>query len=93
MALEPLSIRKMEKQTKDQYEAVVIISQRAKQILQNRMVEKMLETTEETELSVFDEVPDRDPEAYEEREKVTTQAVKEFISGKLTWKKVDPEEE
>ncbi len=93
MALEPLSIRKMEKQTKDQYEAVVVISQRAKQILQNRMVERMLETTEETELSVFDEVPDKNPEDYEEKEKPTTQAVNEFLEEKLKWKKVESEEE
>jgi DNA-directed RNA polymerase subunit K/omega len=93
MALEPLSIRKMEKQTKDQYEAVVVISQRAKQILQNRMVERMLESTEETELTVFEEVPDKNPEDYEEKEKPTTQAVNEFLEGKLKWKKVESEEE
>jgi DNA-directed RNA polymerase subunit K/omega len=32
MALEPISIRKMEKLTDDQYEAVVVMSKRAKQI-------------------------------------------------------------
>ena len=85
MALKPISIRKMEEQTGDQYEAVVVMSQRAKQVLQDRLVQKMLETAEETELGVFDEVPNQDPEDYEEFDKATTVAVNEFMDGKLTW--------
>ena len=42
MALEPLSIRQMEELTDDQYEAVVVMSKRAKQVLNNRIVEQLL---------------------------------------------------
>jgi len=40
MALESISIRKMENQTQDFYEAVVVMSKRAKQVLNNRIAEK-----------------------------------------------------
>ena len=40
MGLKPLSIRKMEDRTKDVYEAVVVMSKRAKQVLNNRIMEK-----------------------------------------------------
>ncbi|MBC8400421.1 MAG: hypothetical protein H8E14_02915, partial [Candidatus Marinimicrobia bacterium] len=47
MAVEPISIRQMEKQTADIYEAVAIMTQRARQIAQNRAAEKMLDDMEE----------------------------------------------
>ncbi len=89
MALKPISIRQMEDQTGDQYEAVVVMSQRAKQVLQDRLVQKMLETAEDTELGVFDEIPDRNPEDYEELDKATTVAVDEFMDGKLNWQDIE----
>ena len=42
MALEPLSIRNMEEKTSDIFEAVVVMSKRAKQILNNRIVEEII---------------------------------------------------
>ncbi|MEE8437828.1 MAG: hypothetical protein V3S22_05760 [Candidatus Neomarinimicrobiota bacterium] len=92
MALETLSIRKLEKKTTDQFEAVVVMSQRAKQILQDRVVQKMLEAVDETEMGLFDELPKSDPEDYVEQEKITTKAVGEFMEGKLNWEKSPPEE-
>ena len=86
MALEPLSIRKMEELTDDQYEAVVVMSKRAKQVLNNRIVEEMIsESVDEVEMGVFDEVDEKNPEDYEELEKPTTVAVDEFISGNIKW--------
>ena len=52
MALEPLSIRNMEEKTSDIFEAVVVMSKRAKQILNNRIVEEMIATTEEEEVAL-----------------------------------------
>ena len=40
MALEPLSIKNMEEKTEDIYEAVVVMSKRAKQILSDRVVDE-----------------------------------------------------
>lgn len=91
MALESISIRKMEKQTQDFYEAVVVMSKRAKQVLNNRIAEKMMVSNEEVEMGVYDQIFDKNPEDYEEIEKATTVAVKEFINGELVWK--NPEEE
>mgnify|MGYP006130761949 FL=1 len=87
MALEPLSIREMEERTDDQYEAVVVMSKRAKQVLNNRIVEDLLTASvEEVELGVYDEVVDKNPDDYEELVKPTTVAVNEFIDGNLKWK-------
>ena len=91
MALESISIRKMENQTQDFYEAVVVMSRRAKQVLNNRIAEQMMVSNEEVEMGVYDQIFDANPEDYEEIEKATTVAVKEFINGELVWKK--PEEE
>ncbi len=86
MALEPLSIRQIEELTDDQYEAVVVMSKRAKQVLNNRIVEEMIsESVDEVEMGVFDEVDEKNPEDYEELEKPTTVAVDEFISGNIKW--------
>lgn len=86
MALEPISIRKMEKLTDDQYEAVVVMSKRAKQILKNRIVEDLMTASvEEVEMGVYDEIVEKNPDDYEEVEKPTTVAVNEFIGGDLKW--------
>ena len=88
MSLKPLSFREIEEQTGDIYEAVVVMERRAKQILRDRLVEKIIKEEESREMGVFDEVPDEiDPETYQEVEKVTTVAIEEFINGSLTWHK------
>ena len=88
MSLKPLSFRELEEQTGDIYEAVVVMERRAKQILRDRLVEKIIKEEESMEMGVFDEVPDEiDPETYQEVEKVTTVAIEEFINGDLTWHK------
>mgnify|MGYP001304448545 FL=1 len=88
MSLKPLSFREIEEQTGDIYEAVVVMERRAKQILRDRLVEKIIKEEESMEMGVFDEVPDEiDPETYQEVEKVTTVAIEEFITGGLTWHK------
>ena len=91
MALESISIRKMENQTQDFYEAVVVMSKRAKQVLNNRIAEQMLVSNEEVEMGVYDQIFDKNPEDYEEIEKATTVAVKEFINGELVWKNSEEE--
>ncbi|MBT3478510.1 MAG: hypothetical protein HOA15_01150 [Candidatus Marinimicrobia bacterium] len=85
MALEPISIRQMEDQTQDVYEAVVVMSKRAKQVLNNRIVEEIMDSTEEVEMGVYDQVIEKNPEDYEELEKSSTVAVNEFIEGDLKW--------
>ena len=88
MSLKPVSFREIEEQTGDIYEAVVVMERRAKQILRDRLVEKIIKEEESRDMGVFDEVPDEiDPETYQEVEKVTTVAIEEFINGDLTWDK------
>jgi len=91
MALESISIRKMENQTQDFYEAVVVMSKRAKQVLNNRIAEQMMVSNEEVEMGVYDQIFDKNPEDYEDIEKATTVAVKEFINGELVWKNSEEE--
>ena len=94
MAVKPVSLRKMEEKTKNIYEAVVVMSKRARQINQERYEEQVMELPEELELDVLDESPDIKPEDYEEKEKVTTIAVNEFLEGEVNWRVLeDPEED
>ena len=87
MSLEPLSIREIENQSKDIYESVVVMSKRAKQVLGDRIVEEIIESTDEDEMGVYDEVIEINPDDYEELEKPTTVSVNEFLDGTLEWKK------
>jgi DNA-directed RNA polymerase omega subunit len=94
MAVKPVSLRKLEEKTKNIYEAVVVMSKRARQINQERYEEQVMELSEELELDVLDESPDIKPEDYEEKEKVTTIAVNEFLEGGVNWRVLeDPEED
>jgi len=92
MGLKPLSIQKMEDRTNDVYEAVVVMSKRAKQVLNNRVMEKMMDAAiEDVEMGVYDQVVDENPEDYVESEKVTTVAVNDFMDGKLEWGETEVE--
>ncbi|MBH22214.1 MAG: hypothetical protein CMG73_02285 [Candidatus Marinimicrobia bacterium] len=92
MGLKPLSIQKMEDRTDDVYEAVVVMSKRAKQVLNNRVMEKMMDAAiEDVEMGVYDKVVDENPEDYVEAEKATTIAVNEFMDGKLEWGQTEVE--
>jgi hypothetical protein len=76
----------MESQSADIYETVVVMSKRAKQVLGDRIVEEIIETSDEAEMGVYDELVETNPEYYEELEKPTTVSVNEFIEGDLDWK-------
>jgi DNA-directed RNA polymerase subunit K/omega len=93
MAVKPVSLRKLEEKTKNIYEAVVVMSKRARQINQERYEEQIMELSEELELDVLDELPDIKPEDYEEKEKVTTKAVNEFLEGEVNWRVLEDTEE
>ncbi len=94
MALETLSIRNMEEKTSDIFEAVVVMSKRAKQILNNRIVEEIITSAdeEEVEMGVYDQIEEKNPEDYEELEKVTTTAVNEFVDGNIQWDQKENDE-
>ena len=87
MSLKPVSFRKMDEQTDDIYEAVVVMSIRSKQILRDRLIETMLKEEEEREMGVFDEIIDPDSVTFQEKEKETTVAIDEFLKGEISWRK------
>ena len=93
MAVKPVSLRKMEEKAKNIYEAVVVMSKRARQIHQERFEEQVIEESEELELDVLDELPDIKPEDYVEKEKVTTKAMNEFLEGEVNWHVLNDTEE
>ena len=93
MAIKPVSLRKIEEKTKNIYEAVVVMSKRARQINQERFEEQVLEESGELELDVLDELPSVNPEDYEEKEKVTTRAMDEFLEGDIAWRELEDIEE
>ena len=93
MAVKPLALRKLEKQSKNIYEAVVVMSKRARQINQERYEEKViLETDDISDLDVLDELPQIAPDEYEEKEKVTTEAMDQFLCGEVEWKDLNDED-
>jgi len=92
MSLKPISIRDMEDQSGDIYESVVVMSKRAKQVLSDRIVEEIIESNEEEELGVYDELNETNPDDYEELVKPTTVSVNEFLDGEIDWKKNDEDE-
>ena len=87
MSLKPVSFSKMDEQTDDIYEAVVVMAQRSKHILRDRLIETMLKEEEEKEMGVFDEIIDPDSVTFQETEKETTVAIDEFLKGELSWRK------
>ena len=82
----------MEDQSGDIYESVVVMSKRAKQVLSDRIVEEIIESNEEEELGVYDELIETNPDDYEELVKPTTVSVNEFLDGEIDWKKNDEDE-
>lgn len=90
MALEPISLREMEEKTDDVFEAVVVMIRRSKQIIHQRLVEKMLNEEGVEELSVLDPIPEeKDIEDFIEMEKPTTIAINDFLSGQVKWHYID----
>jgi len=93
MAVKPLALRKLEEKTKNIYEAVVVMSKRARQINQERYEEKVINETDDiSELDVLDELPQIDPDEYEEKEKVTTEAMDQFLAGDLQWRELEDDD-
>ncbi len=93
MSLEPVSLRQLESQTQDIYEAVVVMSKRARMILNNRIVQRDLEVQQSAEMGVYDPVLEANPEEFVEQEKTTSIAVKEFLEGKVHWTRTTGNEE
>ena len=50
------------------------------------------ESDDLSELDVLDELPQIDPDEYEEKEKVTTEAMDQFLSGEVQWKDLEDNE-
>ena len=92
MSLEPISIRNMEDQSGDIYESVVVMSKRAKQVLSDRIVKEIIDSNEDEEMGVYDELIEANPDDYEELEKPTTVSVNEFLEGEIDWKNNDEED-
>ena len=92
MSLKPISIRDMEDQSGDIYESVVVMSKREKQVLNDRIVEEIIESNDEEEMGVYDELIEAHPDDYEELVKPTTVSVNEFLDGEIDWKKNDEDE-
>ena len=93
MAVKPISLRKVEEKANNIYEAVVVMAKRARQINQERFEDQVIEESEELEMDVLDVLPDIKPEDYEEKEKVTTKAMNEFLEGDGNWHVLEDIEE
>ena len=90
MAVDPISFTKLLKKTDDIYEAVVVSSKRAKQILQDRIVKQMIDENEEiTEEGILAEPVVRENIDFDKEDKVTSVALDEFLEGDVDWDKTE----
>lgn len=86
MAIEPLSIRDMEKRTNDVFEAVVVMTRRAKQVVHERMVDRALNMENHSDYSALDPIPEeKNPEDYIELDKPSSVAINDFMNDKIKW--------
>ena len=90
MAVNPISFKRLLKKTDDIYEAVVVSSKRAKQILQDRIVKQMIDENEEVaEDGILAEPVVRENIDFDKEEKVTSIALDEFLDGGIDWDKTE----
>ena len=90
MAVDPISFTKLLKKTDDIYEAVVVSSKRAKQILQDRIVKQMIDESEEiSEEGILAEPVVRENIDFDKEDKVTSVALDEFLEGGIDWDKTE----
>ena len=90
MGLKTIPFREVEELAKNMYEAVAAMFGQARNELQERIVNKTILEHQNDDLDVFDEVEVPTPETYEEKDKVTTVAIKKFLDGEVTWRKTKP---
>ena len=90
MAVDPISFTKLLKKTDDIYEAFVVSSKRAKQILQDRIVKQMIDENEEiSEEGILAEPVVRENIDFDKEDKVTSVALDEFLEGDIDWDKTE----
>ena len=90
MGLKTIPFREVEELAKNMYEAVAVMFGQARNELQERIVSKTILEHQNDDLDVFDEVEEPTPQTYEEKDKVTTVAIKKFLDGEVTWRKTKP---
>ena len=92
MKLETLSFQEILKHTPDIFEAVVVTSQRARQINARRAAERV-DFTEEYAEEDFAPMEVIDEDEYVEEEKSSVLSMGDFFSKRLEWRYVDHENE
>ena len=63
------------------------MSGQARRVLNDRIVERSIREAETEEYGVFDEIEERTAEDYEEKEKEPTEAIAQFLSGDIAWRR------
>ena len=90
MGLKTIPFREIEERAENMYEAVAAMFGQARNELQERILSRTILEHQNDDLDVFDEVEVPTPETYEEKDKVTTVAIKKFLDGEVTWRKTKP---
>ena len=87
MAIKTIPLRDVDEYTENIYEAVCVMSGQARHVLNDHIVEKSIREAETEEYGVFDEIEEKTPENYVEKEKPTTEAIAQFLSGNIAWRR------
>jgi hypothetical protein len=92
MSIKTLEVEKIQEVTGNVYEAIVIVSKRARQIAAREKMEldeklKYFEGFEEEEEFAFNEEQERISKEYEKRDHPTQRGVAELLKGETTFRK------
>jgi hypothetical protein len=85
--METLSFQHLLKRSEDIFEAVAVLGQRGRQVVNRRAAERMLLEQDEPEEEFEESMePLEENEDYVEEEKETVVAMQDYLGKKLTWR-------
>ena len=80
-----LPFSELNKLNDDIYKSVVIIGKRAKQVIDDRQINRIHIINEEEDFESLDSVREVEIEEYVEKDKVIVTSLKEYVDGDLEW--------
>ena len=87
-----LPFSELNKLNDDIYKSVVIIGKRAKQVIDDRQINRIHIINEEEDFESLDSAREAEIEEYVEKDKVIVTSLKEYVDGDLEWNFEQPQD-
>ena len=87
-----LPFSELNKLNDDIYKSVVIIGKRAKQVINDRQINRIHILNEEDDFESLDSVREVEIEEYVEKDKVIVTSLTEYVDGDLEWNFEQPQD-